>query len=106
LMDQEREKLARLAREVAELVCFSEDKDALRGVAYQIELALQQWGDLRAEQVRRETVEACARIAEEHQEHMDFAPVQDHRPDGDESYVCNVAEAVRRAFAASQGGTT
>lgn len=40
----------------------------------------------------QEVMEQCARVAEEHQEHMDFTNPQDHT---EPPFRCNVAQAIR-----------
>jgi hypothetical protein len=119
-MDQEREKLARQTAEkmIAECEvimvggcpacpgyhpenrCPACVNDAAT-IARLIDTALEQWGDLRAEQVRRETVEAdCKTVC------ATLLCTQFDKGEGRHFHEClEVTAALRRAFAASQGGT-
>jgi hypothetical protein len=120
-MDQEREKLARL-RDAA--LCalgpwadqpVVSDETTRAELVRNVSAALEQWGDLRAEQVSRETVEEAARLlclqcqfpserygpAELHQGQWWHMPTS---TEWGNWYSCG-GEVLRRAFAASQGGT-
>jgi hypothetical protein len=125
LMDQEREKLARLeeraearrlAREAMEEALPSQKalRDGAAGylrtehfrgalVEYLTDIAkrlMEQWGDLRAEQVRREAAKAAC-VHYEHEDHVHC----DRRGEEMECPGVRVDDRLRRAFAASQGGT-
>ena len=55
---------------------------------------------------RRGALEEAARTVEEHQEHMDFAPAQNHRAEPGDPYRCCVAEAVRALKGVDREGAT
>jgi hypothetical protein len=100
-MDQEREKLARLYEEAAVRCTDSRYGRKNEPLCHPCTMKLlQQWGDLRAEQVRRETVSRATALCS----NVYGDEVKCYGTDEPRAVGKKIERALRRAFAASQGG--